>query len=783
MLTGKRNTSNMEQSKTKIVLIREENLRPFFDKYFKRISEIQWQLLSVGTIDVETQAVLSDMIADIIQTISADILKIFIPLFLKQLTENKDQTASPENFVTVELGDAFCKSLARALNVAEDNYEGVNELTELAKEEIEEKVNSLLSAITESDVLPPEPFVYVSGFTSNVKRLGHMVFLAVRCLRACIGKLNATCLKKHVEDKASIQVPDSIKSTISIASATESIKDILNKWSPSIRRVCSREESKVESENVSSSLSSSYIDAETTAADILSAIIENMPSPASSAIQAETNVLHKPRKPLTLIADKVKNLFVKGSTKKKVTDTEGIETPKKCRFSKFVNQRFHRMMEELKGLQKRGGKKFFLKIACNPKPVIPPEKLGIKSEITFVNVVKKEQITLDKIKFDVENFISKITQSVKSAEELRKKFMNIKDCSDVQTFSRELVNNIYGHLMTGELYELPFVPPGKSFSDSVIPNSLKGKNESQTGLCPEALYVMTEDAVGKFVQQILLCMVNELNELIVQSEDISGALGDITKFLNEIINSHDDRDAVSKSTEDIEMPTTSLSPSGSVSHHTEPFEPSVDHADDGSLKDETVRDEKSVSESKVTPDTSSKETTSGFLSDTESSPETSSCSDIQDVSPEAPEPVEKCLSNFLTNSLVSALLLRLLKKFKHECGKRLLSSQFDTMIERLSHIILVEVDNDKDNLMVMEDNLQDIAEVLVRYLLTKFGTRERLLLAVINSDSRFEDTILHCLRVELRVRKETKKKGRIARFFSAVGNFFDKAVMAMLRKP
>ena len=113
----------------------------------------------------------------------------------------------------------------------------------------------------------------------------------------------------------------------------------------------------------------------------------------------------------------------------------------------------------------------------------------------------------------------------------------------------------------------------------------------------------------------------------------------------------------------------------------------------------------------------------------------------------------------------------------------LLSSEIDTIIERLSHLILAEVDDDGDNLMVMEENLQDIAKVLVKYLLRTFGTRERLLLAVINSDSRFENTILHCLKVELKIRRETKKKGKIARFFSAVGNFFTKATMAMLRKP
>ena len=36
---------------------------------------------------------------------------------------------------------------------------------------------------------------------------------------------------------------------------------------------------------------------------------------------------------------------------------------------------------------------------------------------------------------------------------------------------------------------------------------------------------------------------------------------------------------------------------------------------------------------------------------------------------------------------------------------------------------------------------------------------------------------------ELKVRRETKKKGRISRFFSAVGNLFTKAAMAMIKKP
>ena len=63
----------MEQSKikkAKIVLIREENLRPFFEKHLKRISNQQWQLLAAGTVDLETQGIFSEMLTETIQGIT-----------------------------------------------------------------------------------------------------------------------------------------------------------------------------------------------------------------------------------------------------------------------------------------------------------------------------------------------------------------------------------------------------------------------------------------------------------------------------------------------------------------------------------------------------------------------------------------------------------------------------------------------------------------------------------------------------------------------------------------
>ncbi|CAB1423013.1 unnamed protein product [Pleuronectes platessa] len=110
---------------------------------------------------------------------------------------------------------------------------------------------------------------------------------------------------------------------------------------------------------------------------------------------------------------------------------------------------------------------------------------------------------------------------------------NIESTDMRRKFSKELTYKIYHHLV-GPTFTM--FAKHCSFSGSVITESLSKADFKLSGFPPQVLYVKTEDAVQRFVQQVLLCMKNNLFENTNNIETLAGVMADIELIITNMVN-------------------------------------------------------------------------------------------------------------------------------------------------------------------------------------------------------------------------------------------------------
>lgn len=189
--------------------ITPEDLLPIVNKCFERISAAQWTMIAADTWDSDTQANLTDMLTEMVQSLSTDILRNGIPM-CQQLLKSEPQadiTTILNNFINC-IGDSIHGSFAAAFHIPQDKCESAEKLAALVETEVAQKVHFAVSVAMDSPVWPSEPVVFVNGSMSNTASLRLMVFHAKKCLRRYLGKLNSQCLglcwpKKSTEPQKS----------------------------------------------------------------------------------------------------------------------------------------------------------------------------------------------------------------------------------------------------------------------------------------------------------------------------------------------------------------------------------------------------------------------------------------------------------------------------------------------------------------------------------------------------------------------------------------------------
>ena len=745
----------LTRTQTDTIPITEENLLPIVNRHLEKVTAAQWAVLVNGRIDLEMQAILAGMLADIVQTVSAVLLRVLLPKIQEASEGNTDQADSGLTPIKADLGDSLLKSFSTCLNAPQDSYEDAQQLTKLTEEEIEERVNSLLNEATETKVLPPKPAIFVSGLMSNIKRLGNMAFHAARCLRECLLTLNSKCCKPkqyiEISDSDSCKSNESNTSFILTESTAEGVSDILMKWSGS--------ETGLNPESGHVSPISTSHSAKSAAAEIVNIIIENVKTPetVSPSESSESSVPRGPHFNMELIIDKVRSFF---ASRPGHTDTATEpEVNKQSFFSRFVKKHFDSMEKNLKKAFERQDENFILKLWHESTSQLPgnfllpgsvpdspePEKSPVNTQKRLVTMIKQgpSDITFGTFKANLDNFIKEMNYS---DENLQEKLENVSRCEEVRQFSKELTDKMYTHLMAAEVYQLPIVPKGKCLSDSVISKIKKTMDGTQRAFSPEVLYSITEDAVGKFLQQVFLWMVTQPSD-DTDEEKVSGALADIEDLLiKKVSQSPEDRS---------EFPKVPASPSYLPQDHCEIRKVNEDF--DKKVEITTIK-EQNLTEAEVPKVESFEESSSGYY---------------EEESPKVTVEVIDSSSESLANGLVLALLVRLLSKI--ETKNKHLVPDIEKIKERLLYLVKGEVDSDEVSLN--EDNMKDITKVVVKELYRKFGTTQNLLNAAMAQNSTsFDKSLIMSLKYHLNVTKQPEKKTKIGRFFSRIGGALERAV-------
>lgn len=204
------------------LVVSPDELLPIINNAFNTLSDAQWTLIENGAWDSDIQAVLADMISEIIQITSANILRRALPVI--------QSDASAE----IETNPSFCDSIsitiANLLNIPKQICDSAKKLTKMVEEEISNKVKLLVTLVREHFNLPSDPAVYVSGAIRNIRKLRVMVSHALSCLKRYASKLKCPCMGKESDSSKSESSKDGIESSISVKSATQEVSEILTKW-------------------------------------------------------------------------------------------------------------------------------------------------------------------------------------------------------------------------------------------------------------------------------------------------------------------------------------------------------------------------------------------------------------------------------------------------------------------------------------------------------------------------------------------------------------------------
>lgn len=489
--------------------------------------------------DSDVQAVLADMISEIIQIATAKILILALPAI--QRGASTDLEKNPF------LGDSISVTFAKALSIPEQYCVSVTQLTMMIEREISDKVKSIATVVRQSN-LPLNPAVYISGKIPNIGRLRVMVSLALSCLKLYAIKRRSSRIISVSDSSQSESSTDSSESGISREFAIREVSDILTRYSRESysaddelsdddEDIETESPAKIEqlSEKKESSESGECAEAERQArlepdatvekfaADIVNIIFDNLLSSDTDSSSHSEKCISPKSGFMGAIFDKVREFF----------NSRAPCAPEKSRkhhFLKFAQKHYEKMKEGLKNTVEESKRHLISLLNLSHSP--ETEGMGSPSRSSFTletmvkcstpanfNVIRSEIIDIYKFTKEEEHYI------------IQKTFENIRISEDIKNFSRELTEKMYDHLMTSRIYQIPNTFMGRSLSDSVISSTPLTAAESRVSFSPEVLYVIIEDAVAKFLQKILLLVDDEAIDVIIQSEKVSDAIKDIQNFL------------------------------------------------------------------------------------------------------------------------------------------------------------------------------------------------------------------------------------------------------------
>lgn len=379
-----------------------------------------------------------------------------------------------------------------------------------------------------------------------------------------------------------------------------------------------------------------------------------------------------------------------------------------------------------------------------------------RSSSTLGNMIKSATPTsFNVIKSEISDIYSEFTKE-KEHGIIQERLENINISEKVKNFSRELTEKLYDHLMISRVYQIPTIVMGRSLSDSVISRTPQQVAESRVFFSPEVLYVIIEDTVGKFLQNILLLVDDETIDEIVQSEKVSDVVEEIQKVIAKGQKQARDTesDYSQKSGRESKKPCPSR-PASLEKQVKSPEKRSTSSCSSSTPVLERMEEEMSgKSEDRFSediPSEKSEEQTSEKLEE--------KLSEVSVSSQAAAEYLAMCL------------IARLMAQYKKSLKKPLLSlanKNLEDIIEHVKNLVQPEI-SIEESITNLDKNVSQLTKKLFKGLIKEFGSTEQVMNAAWAGDSSFDEAILKHLKINLGVLTSPPQKSKIARFFGAVG--------------
>ncbi|XP_043970245.1 uncharacterized protein LOC122829606 isoform X2 [Gambusia affinis] len=510
-----------------------DNLEDIILPRLNTLTPAQWTLLSQGLRDSHITAVMADILTNIFQQCVENSLTVLVPILEDCMTKCM-KTKMPDESISVHLTNMISTEMAIVLEVSppEEVCESSMELNSLMEQEVSEKVTSIANGIKRTSSFPAEPAVFASGCISNLRNFNKMVSNAVQCLRKHINRVSSRCIERYWSaftkkrtsgvspaeaetafDLTEKSVSPSVKSLYSVASVSESIAEIIEKYSDDAGDAKGAEDD--------ADFCLDHFEVNEVAGGISKTIIDDLHycKAEGSVGQKDPSCSCAPHFNLKKIVGDIRNLF----RSKGKTDPAGKEEiVKNPQFSRFAKDQFATMASSLEISFKDSSDTNVVKL-----------KQDVYLSNTLAHLMFPGCVPEDSSGMKTDQIPKLDFQSIKpQIDRLCAEFMKNPQLNDkIKQFSKELTDKLYTDITSSHHYNLP-VPP-ENLSESVLSSEKISDISGQTEICPEIFYARTEDEVRRFLQNIFLWLKNEEINRISESDRVSNVLSEINDLVGQ----------------------------------------------------------------------------------------------------------------------------------------------------------------------------------------------------------------------------------------------------------
>lgn len=461
------------------VLIRTENLRPIIAKCFEKLSKRQWELLIQGNPDIETGNYFSNLLIEVIQASTVEVLNYLGPEIQRQTCKTP----------SIKITDAIQNSISDVLHVPGKACISP-QLTNYIEAEVSIKSSKILSSASEdSKIFLEEPVSDISKFRKTVKNFIKSVAQGLRRAKSTLfGRKSYRKLDSPQSDSSDSKTVSTIcsenkavsqedlKSTISKADLVTGIRDVLEKYS---------------TENLKTASSSQNIQdyAEEIAQSIMNTLNCREPENLDSSENVEPKISFNDEQ----VAEKLEDFI------------ETNKLSKKKLLIKSAMNKFKGLIDQIKKAFSSSDKKNVLQ-----EPIPPTTRTQEISDEEYESIYSEIEIIYDQYEI------------LSKSEKLRE-------------FSKKLTDKLMKYTMRNISVQIPLDTTRKTQSEPLLNNTTPADIQTRPPFSYDVLYAITETEVGKLCEYFLSRQSNRLDKAV--ADEVSSALSDIEEVVKKAVTS------------------------------------------------------------------------------------------------------------------------------------------------------------------------------------------------------------------------------------------------------